>query len=412
MDYCGLIFKKMKKILTKNILFLTAFITSLLTLVGCTTEDNANGAFLGENKIVLIPQTSLYLKDNSTDELTIDVLLVKALSTPIKLQFALQGNTLGDKKILDIENPTIEFFAGQKKAQIKIKSSSRKAITETTKINLLLVGNNSTLPLEKHLEIFLQPFTATEELTTAQIALLELYKSKGLDLFPLIGEVEMTGTIGFPGGGNLETLYDKKTIQISGITTFTLSEKATAEKPVLKMVSNAMGLEGYLYQLFRDLTIDDLVFWNNQSPDAPPANKNIMELIGLTRTSQETFEVMLDDIEVNLSTKEISYIGKGENFYGDDINIVPLTYKYSAFERLQKWIDEKNPIAIENIENGGNINPASIVNNEDILNDEYKNETWSATTVLWTKDSLSFKFIMGHSEAGGYINVTSNYKIK
>lgn len=402
----------MKNILKRNILFLTTFIVSMISLIACSTEDNADSEFLGENKIVLIPQTSVYLKDNSTDEIVIDIHLVKAVSSPIKLKFALQGNMLGDTKILDIENPSVDLLAGQKRTQIKIKSTSRKLITETTSINLLLVENNSTLNLEKNLKLTLQPLTPTDELTPEQIELLELYKSKGLDLFPLIGDVEMTGTIYFPGDGNLESLYDKKTIQIRGITTFTLSEKATAEKPVLKMVSNAMGLESYLYQLFRDLTIDDLVFWNNQSPDAPPANKNIMELIGLTRDSKETFEVMLDDIEIDLNTKEITYISKGEDFYGDEISIVPLSYKYSAFERLQKLIDEKNPIALESIENGGNINPATIVNNEDIINDEHENETWAETTAILSKDTLSFKFIMGHSEAGGYINLTIDYKIK
>lgn len=402
----------MKYLLKRNFLLLTTFLLSLVSLIACSMEDNASSEFLGENKIVLIPQTSVYLKDNSTDEIIIDIHLVKSLNTPLKLKFALQGNILGDNKILDIENPTIELLAGQKKAHIKIKSSSRKLITETTNISLLLIENNSSLNLEKNLEITLQPLTPTDELTPKQIELLELYKSNGLDLFPLIGDVEMTGTIYFPGDGNLEALYDKKTIQINGITTFTLSEEATVEKPVLKMVSNAMGLESYLYRLFRDLTIDDLVFWNNQSPDAPPANKNIMELIGLTRESKETFEVILDGIEIDLNTKEISYTGKGENFYGDEISIVPLTFKYSAFERLQKLIDEKNPIALESIENGANINPAAIVNNEDIENDEYENETWAETTAHFSKDKLSFKFIMGHSEAGGYINLTIDYKIK
>ncbi len=402
----------MKYLQKKHIQFFTIFFLSLITLIACATEDNASGEFLGENKIVLIPQTSVYLKDNSTDEITIDLHLIKALNTPLKLKFELQGNIVDNTKIIDIESPVIELLAGQKKAQIKIKSTSRKLITETTSISLLLVENNSSLNLEKNIEIILQPLTPTDELTPEQIDLLEHYKSKDLDLFPLIGDVEMTGTIHFPGDGNLESIYDKKTIQISGITTFTLSEKATAEKPILKMVSNAMGLESYLYQLFRDLTIDDLVFWNNQSPDAPPANKNIMELIGLTRESKETFEVMLNDIEIDLNTKEISYIGKGEDFYGDEINIVPLTYKYSAFERLQKLIDEKNPIAIENIENGGNINPAAIINNTDIKSDEYENDTWTESTAHFSKDKISFNFIMGHSEAGGYINLIIDYKIK
>lgn len=402
----------MKKTLQKNIFVLTAFLITISSFFACSTEDNANGEFLGENKIVLIPQTSVFIKDNSTDETVIDIHLVKAVNTTIKLKFALQDNVFENTKLLEIEDPIIEFLPGQKKAQLKVKSTSRKVITKPTYISLVLVENNSTLNLEKHLQFTLQPLSATDELTPKQIELLELYKSKGLDLYSLIGDVEMTGTIYFPGDGNLDALYDKKTIQINGITTFTLSEKATAEKPVLKMTSNAMGLESYLYKLFRDLTIDDLVFWNNQGPYAPPANKNIMELIGLTRESKETFEVMMDDIEIDLNTKEVSYIGKGKDFYGEEITIIPLTYRYSAYERLQQFINDKNPIAIESIENGANINPAAIINNEDIKEDNYENDTWSESTAMLSNDKLSFKFIMGHSQAGGYINITVDYKIK
>ncbi|MEC4116787.1 DUF4929 family protein [Myroides phaeus] len=402
----------MKKTLQKNIFVLTAFLITINSFFACSTEDNANGEFLGENKIVLIPQTSVFIKDNSTDETVIDIHLVKAVNTTIKLKFALQDNVFENTKLLEIEDPIIEFLPGQKKAQLKVKSTSRKVITKPTYISLVLVENNSTLNLEKHLQFTLQPLSATDELTPKQIELLELYKSKGLDLYSLIGDVEMTGTIYFPGDGNLDALYNKKTIQINGITTFTLSEKATAEKPVLKMTSNAMGLESYLYKLFRDLTIDDLVFWNNQGPYAPPANKNIMELIGLTRESKETFEVMMDDIEIDLNTKEVSYIGKGKDFYGEEITIIPLTYRYSAYERLQQFINDKNPIAIESIENGANINPAAIINNEDIKEDNYENDTWSESTAMLSNDKLSFKFIMGHSQAGGYINITVDYKIK
>ncbi len=402
----------MKKTLQKNIFVLTAFLITISSFFACSTEDNANGEFLGENKIVLIPQTSVFIKDNSTDETVIDIHLVKAVNTTIKLKFALQDNVFENTKLLEIEDPIIEFLPGQKKAQLKVKSTSRKVITKPTYISLVLVENNSTLNLEKHLQFTLQPLSATDELTPKQIELLEHYKSKGLDLYSLIGDVEMTGTIYFPGDGNLDALYNKKTIQINGITTFTLSEKATAEKPVLKMTSNAMGLESYLYKLFRDLTIDDLVFWNNQGPYAPPANKNIMELIGLTRESKETFEVMMDDIEIDLNTKEVSYIGKGKDFYGEEITIIPLTYRYSAYERLQQFINDKNPIAIESIENGANINPAAIINNEDIKEDNYENDTWSESTAMLSNDKLSFKFIMGHSQAGGYINITVDYKIK
>lgn len=402
----------MKKTLQKNIFVLTAFLITISSFFACSTEDNANGEFLGENKIVLIPQTSVFIKDNSTDETVIDIHLVKAVNTTIKLKFALQDNVFENTKLLEIEDPIIEFLPGQKKAQLKVKSTSRKVITKPTYISLVLVENNSTLNLEKHLQFTLQPLSATDELTPKQIELLELYKSKGLDLYSLIGDVEMTGTIYFPGDGNLDALYNKKTIQINGITTFTLSEKATAEKPVLKMTSNAMGLESYLYKLFRDLTIDDLVFWNNQGPYAPPANKNIMELIGLTRESKETFEVMMDDIEIDLNTKEVSYIGKGKDFYGEEITIIPLTYRYSAYERLQQFINDKNPIAIESIENGANINPAAIINNENIKEDNYENDTWSESTAMLSNDKLSFKFIMGHSQAGGYINITVDYKIK
>lgn len=385
------------------------FIVAVLS--SCNADDTTSKEYKGENKIHINPTTSTFIKDNGDDELAFDILLVKATNEPITLQFELENNTADQQSILELLTPTVTLATGEKKAQVRLKSKSRRAIKETTSVVLHVVHNSSTLPIAMRTAITILPLTELEALTPQQIILLDLYKAKGLDLYPLIGEISAETKIDFPGGSTIDNLNTPQKLTVKGKTVLTLSDKATAQQPVLKMVSNAMGIENYLYSLFRNETIDDLTYWNNQNPDAPPANKEIMQLINLTRLSAETFEVLLDDIRIDLHTKEISFIAPISNLYNSDFEAVPFQYKYSAWTRLQKLLAEGNPFAIENYEMGGSVNPADYINTEQIIVDDYNNDTWKETKATWTENKLNFRFIMWHQNADGYIYFSTEYTL-
>lgn len=390
--------------------YLVFFLTFLcISLISCAKEDELKG-YTGENKIVLLSDHSSFMQDNGSDELLINVYLVNKLTEDVTLEFALENHIINQLPIATIENPIITFKAGEKKGVLKIKSSSRQLLDSEHKVVLKLIKNSSTLPLDKEYSFTVTPIKKTQELTDKQIELLDGYKRKGLDLYPLMGEIEVETTINFPGESNLETMYKPYTSIVKGYTSITLSDKSTPEQPILKMISNPMGIESYLYQLFRLETIDDSDYWT-QSPSA----QQIMSLINLSSTTKETFEVELDDILIDLKTKQINYTSQLKNQYGYDFTAVPFTYKYSAWERLKKLLDEGNPLALENVEMGGSVNPAYYINTGDILTNDFNEEGqgyWRKTTAQLNENTLNFQFIISHVNAGDFISFTVEYKLK
>lgn len=386
------------------------FITLLSTLIiSCTKEDDLQG-YTGENKIVLLNDNAAFMQDNGTDELLVNVYLVNRVTEDITLEFALENHIVNLQPIVVIENPIITFKAGEKKGVLKIKSTSRQLLNSEHKVTLKLIKNSSTLPLDKDYNFYVTPIKKTQELTDKQIELLDGYKRKGLDLYPLMGEIEVETTINFPGDSNLQTMYKAYTSVIKGYTSITLSDKSTPDTPILKMTSNPMGIESYLYQLFRLETIDDLEYWTQY-----PSAQQIMSLINLSSTTKETFEIELDDIKIDLSSRQITYIHYDKNEWGNDINTIPFQFKYSAWDRLQKLIDEGNPLAIENVEMGGSVDPSIYINQTNITHDDFDNNgdgAWKETTAKLADNKLNFQFIISHANAGDYISFNVEYKLK
>ncbi|EPH09515.1 hypothetical protein HMPREF9713_02852 [Myroides odoratimimus CCUG 12700] len=392
------------KYLAPIFIFLLAFASS------CNKEDNELLGYTGENKIVLLSNSAPFIQDNGTDELLVDVHLVNAIKEDISLEFALDNHIINQQPIVALENNSITFKAGEKKGVLKIKSISRQILDAEHTVSIKLINNSSTLPLEKEYKFIITPIKKTQELTDKQIELLDGYKRKGLDLYPLMGEIAVETTINFPGEGNLETMYKPYTSKVKGYTAITLSDKSTPEQPILKMVSNPMGIENYLYQLFRIETIDDQDFWT-QSPSA----QQIMSLINLSATSKESFEVELDDINIDLKTRQVSYLSTLQDLWNDEYTAVPFQFKYSAWDRLKKLLDEGNPLAIENVEMGGSVNPQHYINTSDISEDDYgKGEfgNYRKTSAKLTETNLNFQFVIGHTNANDYILFTVEYKLQ
>lgn len=398
----------MKNAFLKKLAIVTIFAFSALSFIACSNDENSDNSFTGENMIVLKAINTNTIQDNGTDKIEIEVLLITALNETLDLEFALSGNKVDGQIIADIENPKITIQPGQKRAILTIINKTKRVLKETTKLKLDLVKNSSKLKLEKPFEITVTPLSAIDALTPAQIELLDGYKKQGLDLYPLMGEIDVTGEIYFPGSEYLTPLNQPKRTIVKGKTLITLSEKATAQKPVLKMVSNPMGAEAYLYELFKSVSINDKEFW---AEETNIAHTTVMKLIGLTSSSEETFQVTLDDIEIDIKTKAIKFT-KETTIYDEPITIVGFDYNYSAWNRLKKLLDEKNPIAIENYEMGGTVNPSEIINTGTITTDQYDTKNWEESVAKLTDDKLSFHFLLDHITASGYVQFKIEYKLK
>jgi len=388
------------------------FLFLIMFVFSSCSKDN-NNEFLGDNKVFLLTNHIQSVKNNGEDELLIDVQLVTALKQDLHLEFELVNHLFEENALLEIDPPTLIFKAGEKKKQLKIKSLPNVPLVNSQEVILQLRANPAAPTLEAPLRITVFPMTAIEQLSQKQIALLDGYKEAGLDLYPLMGNIPVESKVFFPGGGNLISLYQKKELTIQGNTLITLSEHATATKPVLKMVSNAMGIENYLYNLFRQNTIDDKEYWNNDSPLAPPSPKKIMELVGLSQSSSEVFEVALDSIEIDLKTKKVSYTSH-KTIDSSPFQHVGFTYSYSAWDRLKKLLDANNPIAVEHSSMGGSIDPAIYLDNENISMDEYavQDGNWKPASATLDDKTLSFEFPLGHYNMADYIFFSIQYKIK
>lgn len=202
------------------------YIVPLLILVvfllaSCSKEDNDLKGYVGENKIVLLANTTNYMQDNSTDELLVNVYLVNSVTETVTLDFALENNIVDQQALTILEQSIITFKPGEKKGQLKIKSKSRGVLDKEHTININLVKNTSSLPLDKTFTINLIPIRRAEALTDHQIELLDGYKRRGLDLYPLMGDIPVVANVKFPGGGNLETMFNAKDIMLNGYTSIT-----------------------------------------------------------------------------------------------------------------------------------------------------------------------------------------------
>lgn len=394
-------------------LILIATLIGVVNFTSCSSDDNSDAQFDGENKIVLKAVNTFSMKDNCIDTIEVEVLLVTALKETLELEFGLSDNIVNGQTIAAIENPKIVLEPGQKKATLLIASKTNRVLKENAILKLNLIKNNSTLKLDKAEQIMISPVISEVELTDKQIQLLNAYQKLGLDLYPLMGEVDVTGEIKYPGNEYLTPLFQPRVIPVKGKTIITLNEeKSTPEKAVLTMLSNPMGIEDFCYDIFRKVTVDDLEYWTKQ-----PMPQKTMELINLSATSNETFSMQLDNIVIDVKSKEINYIGPGKDLYGNPITIVPFEYEYSAWDRLKKLIDEGNPEAIEAYEQGGTIDPKQRINAGMILLEEgedspYDNDSWMETTAKITEDEISFNFIMDHDNATGFTQVRVQYKLK
>ncbi|MBW3519813.1 DUF4929 family protein [Flavobacterium sp. NKUCC04_CG] len=400
----------MKSNFTKRHLSFLAFLS--LIVFSCAKDDNVNAQYIGENKISLSAISSSTLIDNDQNELLIDLILVKSEDQPISLEFALVDHLVNQTEIIYLEHAKITLEAGTKTAQLKIKSHNLHLLKENTSMGIVLTHSSlEGLKLDKPFRFNVKPAATMESLTAEQLALLDHYKTQGLDLYPLMGAIEVTTRVYFPGEGSIDFLTQKYERTLTGKTMISLSDKATKDKPILSMTQNAMGIESYLYELFRNLTILDTQYWLNPDPEiAQPAPRNIIDLIQLSANSNENFDLLLDDIEISLNDKKVSFIGELTNIFDDTYAAVPFKYSYTAWDRLKVLIDQGNQIALENYQQGGSVYPGHHINSDDILTDNYQNSTWKATTANLDADQLRFSFIMDHNHAAGYIRFDVTYR--
>lgn len=345
-------------------------------------SDNENENYQGINYVYLSAANEATIAENATDPLSVQVTLTSPLSTDVTLVFKLDNN-----EVVELVNTELTIAKGKIKGQLNLRSKGAGKLMKATDVSITMEALSAqNIALRAPLRIHVTPRPNIPELTDAQQQLIQTYREKyNLNILSVLGELNVETKIKYKGESYLAPLVNPETKTIQGKTVITLSEKADAEHIVLKMVNNPMGMTAYLYRLFRYETVENNEYWYGEY--AAPYYKVMMDAIGLTKTSEETFTMELDNIVVDPQDGHaLSFVGKGKDGYGDEIDAVPFVYHYSANERWLAKIAEgatyevKNGTTTERVTakelrtSGANLDPNSYLFTTSISSDNWEND--------------------------------------
>ena len=266
--------------------------------------------------------------------------------------------------------------------------SNKAGILKETSVFKIQLAAGSKLPegvsFKEAFTITVEP-GSTSSLTEEQKAIIAAYKEKtGIDLNKYIGLLNVSTVI---TGTDQDTYEPLAPVTVTGVTEITLGESSTTDAPVLKMVSNPMGVQDKMYSVLRAVTVED----ESWASEDMLYNQALMKTISWNANSEETFSMSLDNICFN-SEGAISFLGTGYDQYGYEITIVPFSYSFSAYDRELAAIE--NP-TWEPTEEGADAtaNPAYHLNNYDISKDFLEYGNWIKPAASISEDgSLVFRF--------------------
>lgn len=395
-----------KHFIMKRILEFGCMLAAMAGFTACTDDNTGNGGYEGINYIYLSTQegkTTLYETDS--DPLVVEVMLTAALDEDLVLDFSLAGA----EGVVSLEGTPVTIKAGDKTASFNVVSNN---------VNMLEAASNYTvglaedvvLPenveLKETLSFVVSPMTS-EALTDAQKAVLEAYKaSTGIDLSKYIGVVNVSTVI---TGTDPETYEPLDPRTVKGKSLITVSESATAEAPVLKMLTNAMGIEDHMYQILRSVTVDADDYWYGEY--TLPCYETLMETLGWNKTSEEVFTMSLDGITF-AADKSVAFLGAGLSQYEDEITIVPFDYSFTAYEREIAALADGSldPSSDPDWAYDATANPYYHLNCDDITEDLYEGGNWIEASASVSETALTFTFcVYGCYLDGDYTRIVATY---
>ena len=395
-----------KHFIMKRILVFGCMLAAMAGFTACTDDNTGNGGYEGINYIYLSTQegkTTLYETDS--DPLVVEVMLTAALDEDLVLDFSLAGA----EGVVSLEGTPVTIKAGDKTASFNVVSNNANMLEAASNYTVGL-AEDVVLPenveLKETLSFVVSPMTS-EALTDAQKAVLEAYKaSTGIDLSKYIGVVNVSTVI---TGTDPETYEPLDPRTVKGKSLITVSESATAEAPVLKMLTNAMGIEDHMYQILRSVTVDADDYWYGEY--TLPCYETLMETLGWNKTSEEVFTMSLDGITF-AADKSVAFLGAGLSQYEDEITIVPFDYSFTAYEREIAALADGSldPSSDPDWAYDATANPYYHLNCDDITEDLYEGGNWIEASASVSETALTFTFcVYGFYLDGDYTRIVATY---
>lgn len=357
----------------KKITFMLMCILAMLTgFSACSSSDN-DGDKPMTNYVSISAEGNNIINEDDDDEVKFNILIGNTLTADATINLSLEGN---DDNVATLSPSTISLKAGAKTASFTVKSNKKSLLKSDRVLTVKATFSDANMKTDgKAVTLTIKPDSDIPVLTAEQQKLIEGYKQNlNIDLTKILGKVKVDTKVTFNDDDKIDINDNKDTRSFSGVTIITLSEKATADKPVLKMVSNAMGMAALNYEMLRKKTVEDTEYWTQM-----PYGKAVMENINYDY-NKETFTMTLDGIEVN-TDMSLKFTGSKVNVYDEEITTVPFDYTFSAWNRLKAMADANKSFVVDDgdtrtevpvqdiIDGGGSLNPYSFFDNTDVVAD-------------------------------------------
>lgn len=357
----------------KKITFMLMCMLAMLTgFSACSSSDN-DGDKQMTNYVSISAEGNNIINEDDDDEVKFNILIGNTLTADATINLSLEGN---DDNVATLSSSTISLKAGAKTASFTVKSNKKSLLKSDRVLTVKATFSDANMKTDgKAVTLTIKPDSDIPVLTAEQQKLIEGYKQNlNIDLTKILGKVKVETKVTFNDDDKIDINNNKDTRSFSGVTIITLSEKATADKPVLKMVSNAMGMAALNYEMLRKKTVEDTEYWTQM-----PYGKAVMENINYDY-NKETFTMTLDGIEVN-TDMSLKFTGSKVNVYDEEITTVPFDYTFSAWNRLKAMADANKSFVVDDgdtrtevpvqdiIDGGGSLNPYSFFDNTDVVAD-------------------------------------------
>lgn len=406
------------KILVKTTLMLTL---GALIFASCSDDDDDKEM---TNYVQLSINGDPTLYEDATEGVTVTVNLARAVEQESTITLGISGD---DKGAVRLSSNTVTFAAGEKTASVEVLSNNANvlAVNEVVYIGVTGFSDSNMKVLEgNQISVTVRPAASVPELTSEQLALINGYKdSFGIDLTKVLGIVDVTTVITF-GNDDKETENNgEDTRTLTGKSIITLSENATADKPILKIISNPMSMGSFIYEKYRRCTVEDNEYYMQM-----PVQAALIKAVNYNFAT-ETFDVTLDDLALN-ADGTVSFTKAATNEYDEEITKIPFVYTYSVWTRLQQLAESGAEVAVNEgetdvtysvsglLEQYNPFNPDAILGNSDISSDAYvhdpSNYVSPTSSYDLTNGTMKFEFSWDYGAGSilyDYIRVNVTYTL-
>lgn len=405
----------------KKITFMLMCMLAMLTgFSACSSSDDNDGDKQMTNYVSISTEGNNIINEDDDDEVKFNILIGNTLTADATINLSLEGN---DDNVATLTPSTIALKAGAKTASFTVKSNKKSLLKSDRVLTVKATFSDANMKTDgKAVTLTIKPDSDIPVLTAEQQKLIEGYKQNlNIDLTKILGKVKVETKVTFNDDDKIDINDNNDTRSFRGVTIITLSEKATADKPVLKMVSNAMGMAAFNYEMLRKKTVEDTEYWTQM-----PYSKAVMENINYDY-NKETFTMTLDGIEVNPADMSLKFTGSKVNVYEDEITTVPFDYTFSAWDRLKAMADANKLFVVDDgdtktkvsvqeiIDGGGSLNPYLFFDNTDIVADgektDYKNIYVAPTGKIdFASGQMTFAFPWYLENTSGCQRIEATYK--